>query len=76
MPELFECARNAQPGLQLGVSVQAEPQGGSEVVVLHLQPIKPGYLVGAFQMRFGLFGQGEEIVHLGAARGLFFVACC
>ena len=62
---------------ELGLAVVEEPvEARAEVVVIVLQPLQPGRLLGALQGRLGLFGEREEVIRVpatdlvGLARGL------
>src|SRR5439155_6624420 len=72
-PERVEGAGEA-PGL-LGAAGLDEPlERGPQVIVLLLEPLAPGRLLGAAQHRRGLLGQRQEVVGVALADVLLLAA--
>jgi hypothetical protein len=61
VPEPPERGAEPEPNLAF-LPLKGPREGGPEVVVLRVQPCHPEILPGPDQLRFGLFGKGEEEV--------------
>jgi hypothetical protein len=56
------------PTLRLG-GREAPNEGGAEVVVLGLQPLQPGVLVGQVEFGLGLLREREQVVEMTVVAG-------
>ena len=67
-PQPRQRRRQPAPTLRLG-GREAPDEGGTEVVVLGLQPLQPGVLVGQVELGLGLLREGEEVVEVAVVAG-------
>ena len=66
VPEQPQDARESRRELVLAV-VEQPVEASAEVVVIVLQPLQPGWLVGALEGGLGLFGQVQEVIGMPAS---------
>jgi hypothetical protein len=66
VPEPGKARDEAQPEIGI-ISLNRPAQRGVQVVVVAIQPIKPGYLIGAQDMRAGLYAAVQVVGGVSAA---------